>query len=110
MSLRPMLLLLVLLALSATDAAAARSAPAGNARERAILARMKQQPLILFVAKGGPDSCGPNCDTWIAVEGSIDQEAADRFRAFLDDAALRALPVFFNSTGGNTGQSIKIGA
>jgi hypothetical protein len=102
-------LLLIVLAASSAEAKAPRGAPAAGASEQAILNRMKQQPLIFFVAKGSPNSCGANCNTWIAVEGSIDQEAAERFRAFLQDPARRRLPVFFNSSGGSTGQAVVIG-
>jgi len=77
-AIRFLALLLIVLAGSAAEAKAPRGAPAAGASERAILNRMKQQPLIFFVAKGSPNSCGANCNTWIAVEGSIDQEAAER--------------------------------
>jgi len=29
-------------------------------------------PMTFYVAKGSPDSCGPGCDRWIAVEGQVD--------------------------------------
>jgi hypothetical protein len=37
--------------------------------------------LIIYLAKGSPNSCGPGCDHWIAIEGKLDQGAAER-RAF----------------------------
>ncbi|MFX9688465.1 hypothetical protein ABTO93_19925, partial [Acinetobacter baumannii] len=40
-------------------------------------------PMVFYVVKGGPDACGRGCDSWIAVEGQIDNAAAPRFRKFL---------------------------
>jgi hypothetical protein len=74
-----------------------------------VIAKLKQKPLIMFVAKGEPNACGPGCSEWIAADGNIDPDAADRVRAFLEDPARRKLPVFFNSLGGATAQAATIG-
>jgi hypothetical protein len=100
-------LLLVLLTCSGDSDAAAGDAP--HARDQAIIAKLKQWPLIFFVAKGGHDACGPGCNKWIAADGLIDPDAAQRFHAFLAQPDLRSLPVFFNSLGGSASQSIAIG-
>jgi len=99
------------LAAGLTGAAAAPGAEAA-AREKvkAIYERMKRQPMMFFVAKGGPNACGPGCSEWIAAEGMIDPDAAQRFRDFLGTLARRDLPVFLNSIGGIAGQGIVLGA
>jgi hypothetical protein len=99
--------LLVLLACCPADAAAVRGTASAHAR--AIIAKLKQRPLMFFVAKGGPNACGPHCSTWIAADGMIDPDAAPRFRAFLDQPGRRGLPVFFSSPGGSTRQAVAIG-
>ena len=42
-----------------------------------------EAPMVFFLAKGEPDSCGTGCSEWIAAEGKIDLGAAQRLRAFL---------------------------
>src|SRR5207247_3001796 len=56
--------------------------------------------VIVFVAKGGRNDCGPGGSEWIAAEGRFDSEAAQRFRDFLGSVDGRNLPIFFNSLGG----------
>jgi hypothetical protein len=67
--------------------AAAPSAPAALA---------KTPPMVFYVAKGSPDSCGAGCDSWIAVEGRVDGDTADRFRKFLHPLKDRHLPIYFS--------------
>jgi hypothetical protein len=67
-------------------------------------------PVIFYVAKGTPDSCGRGCDRWIAVEGQINGDAAGRFKAFIKQHLKdRSLPMYFSSPGGNLEQAIFIG-
>src|SRR5262249_34961581 len=101
----------VVLAGSLTGVVAAPGADAA-AREkvREIYERMKRQPMMFFVARGGPNACGPGCSEWIAAEGMVDPDAAPRFRDFLATLARRDLPVFLNSIGGIAGQGIALGA
>jgi hypothetical protein len=75
--------------------AAAR--PGGPATPGTLVQR---SPLVVFVAKGATDACGPGCSEWIAAEGFFDTGAAQRFRDVLTTLGDRALPVFFNSRGG----------
>jgi len=66
-------------------------------------------PLQMYVVKGAPDSCGRGCDSWIAVEGTIDSNAAARFRKFLTRVRSRNLPFYFTSPGGNLTQAVAMG-
>jgi hypothetical protein len=69
-------------------------------------------PMAFYVAKGAPDACGRGCDSWIAVEGIIDDEAASRFRKFLlqvDRYSPATLPLYFSSPGGNLEQALAMG-
>jgi hypothetical protein len=67
-------------------------------------------PIMFYVAKGAPDSCGRGCDRWIAVEGQINGDAAGRFKQFIKQHVKdRHLPMYFSSPGGNLEQAIFIG-
>jgi len=70
---------------------------------------MPAEPMAFYVATGAPDSCGPGCNRWIAVEGQIDANAASRFRKFLQRVKDRNLPIYFASPGGNVDQAIAMG-
>ena len=110
MALRPFTQFFLLLSVLVwCDAYGGAAGEATSGRDRAIVAELNQRPLIFFVAKGGPDACGPGCSKWIAADGMIDSGAAERFRAFLEQPELRSLPVFFNSLGGIASESIAIG-
>lgn len=65
--------------------------------------------LTVYLAKGAPDSCGPGCDRWIAIEGQIDNDAASRVRRFLASVKDPQRPIFLHSPGGNVEQSYVIG-
>jgi hypothetical protein len=100
----------VVLAASPTGAAAPGADAATREKVKAIYERMKRQPMMFFVAKGGPNACGPGCSEWIAAEGMIDPDAAQRFRDFMGTLPRRDLPIFLNSIGGIAGQGIALGA
>src|SRR5262245_23222816 len=89
----------------------ASAAGAGDAaaRDEALRAQMQQQAMIFFVAKGDAGACGRGCSEWIAAEGMIDGDAAQRLRDFLGALPRRDLPVFFNSSGGEFGQAVELG-
>ncbi|MBV8747621.1 MAG: hypothetical protein JO134_21540 [Xanthobacteraceae bacterium] len=80
-----------------------------GARDQGLLAKIKQQPLMFFVATGPANACGPGCSSWIAADGYFDSDAGKRFRDFLSEPARRELPVFFNSLGGVASQAVAIG-
>jgi hypothetical protein len=65
--------------------------------------------LLIYLAKGPANSCGPGCDRWIAVEGEIDEGAALRVRRFFQAVKDTERPIYFHSPGGVVGQSFVIG-
>ena len=66
-------------------------------------------PMAFYAVKGAPDSCGRDCNSWIAVEGQVDSGAAPRFRKFLQQTRARNLPLYFYSPGGNLEQALSMG-
>ncbi|MGY3534847.1 ATP-dependent Clp protease proteolytic subunit [Bradyrhizobium sp. USDA 4452] len=64
--------------------------------------------LTIYLAKGPANACGAGCDRWIAIEGEIDREAAQRIRTFLFPIKDRQLPIYLHSPGGNVEQSYAI--
>jgi hypothetical protein len=65
--------------------------------------------LIIYLAKGPANSCGPGCDRWIAVEGNVDRNAASRIRGFLQGVKDTQRPIYFHSPGGSVEQAYVIG-
>src|SRR3954468_17290119 len=84
----------------------AESAPAKQKRSATLLSL--KAPMVFYLAQGEPNSCGPGCDQWIAAEGAITHGTAERMRAFLKRYADKR-PIYFNSPGGITTESIAIG-
>src|SRR6266851_4712828 len=66
-------------------------------------------PMTFFVATGEADACGSGCEAWIAAEGKIDIEAAQRLRRLLAKLARRRLPIFLHSGGGSVLGAIELG-
>jgi len=64
--------------------------------------------LIIYLAKGPANSCGPGCDHWIAVEGTVDRAAATRIGRFLR-AVKDNRPIYFHSPGGSVEPAYEIG-
>jgi hypothetical protein len=92
--------ILILLGAPAWGAPSAMRAPAAR----------PPAPMVFYIVKGAPDSCGRGCDSWIAVEGQIDGAAAPRFRKFLRPLGNRDLPIYLASPGGNLDQALAMGA
>ena len=65
--------------------------------------------LIIYLAKGPPNSCGVGCDHWIAVEGKVDQAAASRVSRFLRNVKDAQRPIYFHSPGGSVEPAYIIG-
>jgi hypothetical protein len=65
--------------------------------------------LIIYSAKGAPNSCGPGCDRWIAIEGKIDAGAAARVERFFREQKDTRRPIYFHSPGGEMRQAFAIG-
>jgi hypothetical protein len=95
----------------AQQAAPARpkAAPQRPQKPAAPAFGLRHQPIIFFIAKGGPDACGQGCDTWIGAEGTFDPDASRRLSEFLAVPGRTRLPIFFHSPGGELQPSIAIG-
>src|SRR5262245_30219607 len=88
------------------DAHAQGKRPDSASRELAV---MNRSPLLFYMAKGEPNSCGPGCDEWIAADGYFDRSAAQRLRAFLARVPQPGPPIFFQSHGGVQSTAMAIG-
>jgi hypothetical protein len=66
-------------------------------------------PMTFYLAKGAADACGSGCSEWIAAEGAIEEETADRMRAFLKRQTGPKRPIYFHSPGGLVSESLAIG-
>ncbi len=99
----------VMSGLLAVCLAAMLPAHAASKPDKIVEAAKTIPPIEFFVANGGPNACGPGCDSWIAAEGLIDDGAAARLRRVLDRLGNRKLPIFFYSPGGDTAQSLALG-
>ncbi len=66
-------------------------------------------PMTFFVATGEADTCGSDCETWIAADGKIDLSAAQRLRKLLAKLGRRRLPIFLHSGGGSVLGAIELG-
>src|SRR6201989_2447100 len=118
MSFRILLAAVFVLSCGPASAAAAVPAIAESKAAGAKVARTKLRPvppkraappLQFYVVRGAPDACGRGCDSWVAVEGTIDADAAARFKKFLARFRGRNLPFYFASPGGNLTQAIAMG-
>ena len=114
---RGLLLVVTALGLAAATPAGAQRGPASEP-ERPVPSKTappetksKQlpPPIVFFVARGDPNSCGVGCREWIAAEGTIDTGADDRLRALLKRLGGRKLPIFFHSPGGSVQTGLAIG-
>ena len=99
---RSFVLVLALAVTGGSALAAPKAAPKG--------AIPKHQPMVFFVAKGGPNACGVGCGEWIAAEGTFDPDSHKRLREFLKSSPRKNLPIFFNSPGGELEPALIIGA
>lgn len=104
---RALAALLVLVCGSATAQTLTR--PSQPARARPAARPFQIHPIVFYVAKGAADACGPGCDTWIAIEGQFDGNAAARFRKFFQPLRNRNLPIYITSPGGNLEQALAMG-
>ena len=105
---RALAALLVLVCGSATAQTLTR--PSQPARARPAARPFQVHPIVFYVAKGAADACGAGCDTWIAIEGQFDGNAAARFRKFFQPLRNRNLPIYITSPGGNLEQALAMGA
>src|SRR5258708_13108956 len=66
-------------------------------------------PMTFFVAAGEADACGSGCEAWIAADGKIDLDAAQRLRKLFAKLGRRRLPIFLHSGGGSVLGAIELG-
>src|SRR5258708_25471646 len=102
-------LVAILVVLAAPVAAKSENADAQKSKAPRKLAAPKSAPMIFYLAKGDDDACGPGCGEWIAAEGQIEADTAQRLRTFLNRLDKRKLPIFFHSPGGNGTTSTVMG-
>jgi len=95
--------------LAAILALACGPASAATSRVRPAPPKLPGPAMQFYVVKGAPDACGRGCDSWIAIEGKIDSNAAARFRKFFARVRGRNLPLYLYSPGGNVEQALAIG-
>ena len=92
-----------------TTDATKKAAKEDGAGKKAPPAARRGPPIVFYLAKGEPHTCGPGCSEWIAAEGDFDRGAVQRLRALLDRLGPRNLPIYFHSPGGLVGDAIEIG-
>jgi len=95
--------------LAAILALACGPASAATSRVHPAPPKLPVPPMQFYVVKGAPDACGRGCDSWIAIEGKIDSNAAARFRKFFARVRGRNLPLYLYSPGGNVEQALAMG-
>jgi hypothetical protein len=82
----------------------------GELRAEPVPAAAGFEPkLTIYLAKGPANSCGPGCDRWIAVEGTVDAAAAVRVSRFLHEVKDTRRPIYFHSPGGSVEPAYAIG-
>lgn len=96
-------------ALAVACALVCEGASAASPNRRLPVSPPRQEPMIFYVVKGAPDSCGRGCDSWIEAEGKIESGTAARLKVFLDRLRNRNLPIYFASPGGNLDQAVMMG-
>ena len=101
-----MLAFLVPLGLATTAEASGLIPPAQHNR---LVTQLDKRPMVFFVARGGPDSCGPGCHEWIGAEGTFVPGTTQRFRDLLATLGRRDLPVYFHSLGGIMSDALEVG-
>ncbi|WP_426407816.1 hypothetical protein [Bradyrhizobium ganzhouense] len=83
--------------------------PLSHSARAAPPADKPMEQLAIYEAKGAPDSCGPGCDHWIAIEGKVDPGSATRVERFLHERKDTHRPIYFNSPGGEMRDALAIG-
>lgn len=67
------------------------------------------RPMVFYDAHGDANACGPGCSEWIAADGKIDRDSADRLVELLAHLKGAYPPIFFHSPGGSVTGSIALG-
>ena len=87
--------------------AGAEAKPAGKRGGANALPPLKN-PMVFYLARGEPNSCGLGCSEWIAADGAIATGTAQQLRAFLKKHPDKR-PIYLNSPGGLTSESAAMG-
>ena len=90
-------------------AAMAQTAPAPATKPPAAPDPAVMRPMVFYDAHGEADACGPGCSEWIAAEGKIDRDTADRLQQLLTHLKGARPPIFFHSPGGSVIGAISLG-
>jgi hypothetical protein len=98
----------VLIAVAA-PAAAQSGGPGKPSKEDRKATASIQMPMIFYLARGEPDSCGTGCSEWIVAEGRIDESSAQGLRSLLSRSRKANLPILFDSKGGLGTTAVEIG-
>lgn len=75
--------------------------------QQSVEHQINRHPLLIFVAEGPPNSCGPGCSRWIAAEGAFDKGSADRLAKVIDEHT--KLPIYLHSQGGFMEEALLVG-
>jgi hypothetical protein len=98
------------LALAQSTPPPAKATPAASPAAAPAKIKPPEMPdIVFYVARGDANACGPGCNEWIAADGKIDREAAQRLRKLVTKPGRRKLPIFFHSPGGSVIGSIELG-
>jgi hypothetical protein len=87
----------------------AQTAPGPATKSPAAPNPAAMRPMLFYEAHGEANACGPGCSEWIAAEGKIDRDTADRLQQLLARLKGARPPIFFHSPGGSVTGSILLG-
>jgi hypothetical protein len=107
---RPLVLLALLACCTAGGSRVAAQTPPTPAMTQPALQDITLlHPMVFYDARGDADACGPGCSEWIAAEGQIDNDSANRLQHLLRQLNGARLPIFFHSPGGRVISSMALG-
>lgn len=103
------LILGLVAALAGAFSASAQGPAAKSVPKRPVPDRAVSAPMAFFIAHGAANACGHGCSEWIAAEGRIMPDSAERFGIFLAQLGAAKPPIFLHSPGGSVIGSIELG-
>jgi hypothetical protein len=108
--LKPLILAALLVTAGAAGAATKpKDSPKPATPARSPEIEILKSPMVFYLARGGPDACGPGCSEWIAAEGRIEIGTSERMRAFLKRQPGPKRPIYFYSPGGYASDALAMG-
>jgi hypothetical protein len=66
-------------------------------------------PMQVFLVRSAEPGCEPQCPEWIAAQGKIEEDTADRFKKVLRQLGDRKVPLLIDSSGGRVSEAFEIG-